>query len=170
MAWGGVSPPWTSTLLLTLQAPALPPGSSPRLRRFWGGVARPSLNFWPKQELTSSAPRPSHLPNPASLKPPSQSLQDWREAEPPFRSQTSWWDKKEACTAFGAGGRKEGPRRSLQASRKAFNAIKAELLASESVFYVNNLVPSVRSMCSLGRQLGLSYSPGLGVKEGQTSS
>lgn len=31
------------------------------------GVARPSLNFWPKEELTSFAPRPSH---PQPLPPP----------------------------------------------------------------------------------------------------
>lgn len=36
----------------------------------------------------------------------------------------------EAHTAFVAGGRQVGPPDFLQASRKAFNAIKAEFLAS----------------------------------------
>lgn len=75
----------------------------------------------------------------------------------------------ESCTAFGAGGRKVGPLSSLQASRKVFNAIKAELLASESVFNVHNsyargqeyVVPS-----SPGTSAWVSMQSRPGVKEG----
>lgn len=67
----------------------------------------------------------------------------------------------EAHTAFGAGGGRVGPPGFLQASRKAFNAIK-EFLASEPVFAIHNLalgpspwgqgcvVPSPPGMCAWG--------------------
>lgn len=70
-----------------------------------------------------------------------------------------------------------GPLGFYQASRKAFNAIKAEFLASESVFNIHNFVPGPSPReheCVVLSPPGTSASASLqsrpGVKEGLTSS
>lgn len=84
----------------------------------------------------------------------------------------------EAHTAFVAGGRQVGPPDFLQASRKAFNAIKAEFSCILNLCLPSTTLPRVQSLgvglCGVCGPwyvgaLGHSCSPGLAVKEILTS-
>lgn len=124
--------PWTPTLELTPR---------PLTQDVLGGVARPCL-VSSLTRINSPPLGPSDPPAPA----PQNRLQSPSSREgrhsPHFRAKLNrGTDQRGWHCLWGWREKEVGPSGSLQTSRKAFNAIKAELLASESVCSGCNLAP-----------------------------